>query len=157
MKSEMHAVGFLLLFIFLFVFFSSSCTGITAQDKSEYTKNDFTVEVRGSIEEKEIGAILYSRPHAEGEEARAILRFTYPESLCGMTATLSANGEQSLRLGDTVTDADGIYSLTAPFRPIYEMGEPYSLTKDARGEEKVRICDENCDLVYIFPKNSNNT
>ena len=154
MKSEMHAAGFLLLFLFLFVFFSSSCSAGATRDRAEYTKKNFSVEISGSIDEKEIGAILHSRPDARDEEPRALVCFTYPKSLCDIITTVSAEGECNIRLGDIVTDAEGLDGLVVPFRPVFEMGEIYSVTVDGDGCDKVRICDEKCDLIYVFEQNS---
>ena len=150
----MHATGFLLLFLFLFVFFSSSCTAGATRDRAEYLKNDFSVEVSGSVGEKEIGAILQSRHDAVGNETRALVRFTSPKSLCNLVATVSADGKCNARLGDVIVDAEGLEGLVEPFSPVFEMGEIYSVTVDDDGCERVRICDENCDLIYVFEPNS---
>ncbi len=153
MKNGLQTAGFLLLFLFVFIFFSSSCESTMTRDRSEYTKNSFKVEICGKSDEIEIGATLCSLADAKNEEIRATLRYTSPSSLDGMTVTLSANGKYSVRLNGTTADTKGSEGLIEAFRPVFEMGEIYSVTKNSSGGEDVRVCDENCDLIYVFSKN----
>lgn len=154
MKSGLQTAGFLLLFLFVFVFFSSSCESISAPDRFAYAKKDLEVEISGKVDQKEIKATLHSRVGAEDEDIRVSLLFTSPESLNGVTVTLLANGDCSARLGDTVIDTEGLEGLIEPFRPVFETGEIYSVKKNTNDSEEVRVCDENCDITYRFTNNS---
>lgn len=153
MKSGVQTAGFLLLFLFVFVFFSSSCESRIAQDRFAYAKEELNVEISGTIDEKEVRAIMYNRPNAKNEEIKAVLRFTFPESLEGMTVTLLANGDCNVRLGGAVVDTEGFEGLVEPFRPVFEPGEIHSVKKNSRDSDDVRVCDENCDITYRFVNN----
>ena len=140
--------------LFTLIFFPVSCASRATEDRFEYSKKNFEAEISGYVNDKELSAIIQSRPGAGENDPKLTVRFTSPESLEGITVTLLANGECSARLGDVCADTNGAYGLIEPFIPLVSAGEIYSVKKNQDGSESVRICDENCDLIYVFEPNS---
>ena len=154
MKSGLQTAGFLLLFLFVFVFFLSSCESRIAQDRFAYTKKNIEVEISGKIDGEQIRATLHSNAGAENQEIKVSLRFTCPKSLDGITVALLANGDCSARLHDTAVHTEGLEGLIEPFRPVFEAGDVFSVKKNSDGSEDVRVYDENCDITYRFVNDS---
>ena len=153
MKNVVGTVAFLLLVLFGFMFFPISCGSNITEDRLELFRRDSRIEIDGIVDGKEIKATLFSFPGAEGADIRASLSFNSPRSLEGINVTLQANGECYARLGDTVIDTEGLDGLIEPFIPLISPGEAYSIRR-LDGCEEVRVCDENCDLTYVFEEGS---
>lgn len=154
MKSVLQTACLILLFLFTLIFFPVSCASRATEDRFKYAKKNFEAEISGYVNDKEFSAIIQSRPDASENDPKLTVRFTSPESLEGITVTLLANGECSARLGDVCADTEGICGLIEPFVSLVNAGEIYSVKKNQDGSQSVRICDENCDLIYVFPQKS---
>ena len=153
MKNGVGTVAFFLLVLFLFMFFPVSCASDTAGDRLELFGRDSRIEIEGIVDGKEIKATLFSFPGAEDAEIRASVLFHSPASLNGINVTLLTSGKYSARLGDTAIDTEGLDGLIEPFIPLISPGEAYSIRR-LDGCEEVRVCDENCDLTYVFEEGS---
>ena len=150
MKTALQTVCFFLLFFFWFLICPSSCASEAAVNRGAYTKQNFDVKIRGELDGLEIEGVLQSRPDAEGESIKALFRAEAPQSLRGITVSVDGNGCVSARLGEICKTDDSFSSIADFFLPVCEMGEPYSVEKCTDGGVKIRVCDEKCDLVYLF-------
>ncbi len=154
MKTAIQTVCFFLLFFFWFLICPSSCTSEASIDRRAYTKSDFDAKICGELDGIRIEGILQNRPSATGDSVKALFRFESPDSLRGLTVSVSGNGSVSARLGDVCDSSDSLFSLTDFFLSVTEMGEPSSVEKNKDGGVTVRVCDENCDLKYAFSSDS---
>ena len=150
MKTALQTVCFFLLFFFWFLICPSSCASEAAIDRSAYTKQDFYAKICGELDGHKMEGVLQSRPSALGESAKAIFKIEVPDSLRGITVSVDASGDVSARLGEICKTDDSLSSIADFFLPVCEMGEPYSVEKCTDGGVKIRVCDEKCDLVYLF-------
>ena len=154
MKKDLEALGFLLFFLFLFIFFSSSCTRGATEERVGYADKSFRCDITGYVNGKEIEATLTHIHNPSEDGIEALVYFSSPKGVEGVTVTLSANGICNARLGDTVIESIGLKGLIYPLEPIFDVGDTYSVRKTQEGATEVRVCDENCDLKYVFLPNS---
>lgn len=150
MKNGVSTVAFLLLILFGFMFFPTSCGRKIGVDRFDFADMDVMAQVEGMIDGKEISATVFSFPRAEGEEIRASVLYHSPASLEGISITMEACGECSARLGDMTLNTGGLDGLIEPFMPLISPRTVYSVERTESLDEKIRICDENCDLYYVF-------
>ncbi len=150
----LRSLAFLLVLSAAMLIFSS-CRSINAEKKLEYVKSAFCAKIRGRVDENEVIATLYSNPDAQNDGVRATLVFSHPKGLQGVTVTLCANGEYGVRVGESSVRADWAEGLLKPYFPIFSVGGVYSAQLLDDGTQKIRVCDENCDLIYVFDKDSN--
>ena len=150
MKTALQTVCFFLLFFFLFLICPSSCTGGAVVDRGAYTKKDFDARLYGELDGVRIEGTLQSRPSASDESAKAVFRVEAPDSLRGITVSVDKNGVVSARLGEICKSGSSIASISDFFWPVIEMGETYSVEKGSDGSVKVRVLDDDSDLVYLF-------
>ncbi len=152
MKSNLSTAAFLLFFILLFGFNLNSCSTAATRDRFQYTRLDFDAEMCGTVDGEKIEASLKSRPSAEDGKCVLLLSFRSPAALCGLTLSRDASGETEARLGELVLpsiDADGFFE---PFLSLVYRGDAFSVRYDGNQNAIVSVCDENCDLVYLFQK-----
>lgn len=150
MKSNIATLGFLLFSLFVYMFCSGSCSKSSLLSKPfEFENKDFDTEIQGNIDGMEIKAQLQSRPSAVGGEASICLKFTSPESLEGMILTRFHDGREEARLGETTINSY-FKGLIEPFEVYFEKFTVSSQRCGDNGEIYVSVCDENCDLVYVF-------
>lgn len=145
---------FFTLILMLSVFASASCHSGDIEDRFDYTERNFKVEISGFIDENEVFATLYSIPGTIGDESRAMIKFHSPRALDGITVSVSKKGEYSARLGSAAVSCEWAQEIFEPFLPVIERGEIYSVRKNESGGADIRICDENCDLIYVFKQDS---
>ncbi|MGM9643963.1 MAG: hypothetical protein ACI3X1_02645 [Eubacteriales bacterium] len=151
MKSNIATLGFLLLVLFAYIFCSGSCSGVSpVADPFKYANRDFNAEIQGNIDGVDIKALLQSRPSAVGGEASICLRYTSPESLEGLTLTRFHDGREEARLGELKVDNYNLKGLIEPFEVYFGNFTVSSQRCGDNGEIYVSICDENCDLKYVF-------
>ncbi len=149
MKSDIAAASFLILFLLIFAFYSTSCSSNVISDPFDYTDEDFDVEISGTVDEQSVRAKLSVRPNAGEEECSICLCFIYPEHLNGITVTLYSDGKSEARLGSSVYSGIDFEGLVAPFLSLCE-GKEISSVKKYGDRNEVRVCDESCDLNYVF-------
>ncbi len=154
MKSNIATAAFLLLFILIFAFGLNSCSDGMAQDRLEYTEKDFDAEISGTLDGQRIEAILRNRPSAENGECIRTLTFTFPESLRGMILSCSNEEENEIRLGDLIIKDIDTSGLWQPFFPFFGTSEMLSTETDRNGNTVISVCDENCDVKYVFSQDS---
>lgn len=151
MKSNIATLGFLLLVLFAYIFCSGSCSGTSAiSNPFGYSNRDFNAEIQGNIDGVEIKALLQNRPSAVGEEASICLRYTAPESLEGLTLTRFCDGREEARLDELKVDNYNLKGLIEPFEVYLGSFTVSSQRRGDSGEILVSVCDENCDLKYVF-------
>lgn len=154
MKRQLIKSCALLLLLLAAMPFFSSCKNTSAEKRLEYAKSRFCAKISGKVNENEVYATLYSDPEAENGAARATLVFSQPKGLEGIAVTLFANGECGVRIGDSTLSADRAHDILKPYFPVFSVGEVYSSESLGNGGERIRVCDENCDLIYTFEENS---
>ena len=150
MKSDLSTAAFLLFFILLFGFGMNSCSGEVDADRFQYTKLDFDAQIHGAIDGQEIEARLQSRPAAEDGECVLLLSFQAPSPLSGLTVSRSASGIAEVRLGELVLREIDVDGFLEPFLPLICPGDISSVKRDENGNTVVSVCDENCDITYVF-------
>ena len=151
MKSNIATLGFFLLVLFAYIFCSGSCSGVSLiADPFEYTKQDFDAEIQGNIDGIDIKALLQSRPSAVGGEVSICLKFSSSESLRGLTLTRFLDGREEARLGELKVDNSNLKGLIEPFEVYFGSFTVSSQRCGDNGEIYVSVCDENCDLEYVF-------
>ena len=151
MKSSMQTIGFLLFSLFFFTFCLGSCKSEAAIDRSGYTQKNFDAKIVGELDGERIEGILHNRTDAESGNIGALFCFEAPLSVKGMTVYRDCTGSITTRLGDLTLSDELFEPLSDIFLPIVDMGEISFVTGNGDGSVTVRICDENCDLEYIFP------
>lgn len=154
MKSALQTICFFLLFFFLFLICPSSCTSEAAIDRSAYTKKDFDARICAELDGMRIEGLLQNMPSASDDSAGAVFRVEAPDSLRGITVSVDKNGAVSARLGEICKSDNALSSIADFFLPVVKMGETYSVEKGSDGSLKVRVCDGECDLVYLFSPDS---
>lgn len=151
MKSNIATLGFFLLVLFAYIFCSGSCSGVSLiADPFEYTKQDFDAEIQGNIDGIDIKALLQSRPSAVGGEVSICLKFSSSESLRGLTLTRFLDGREEARLGELKVDNSNLKGLIEPFEVYFGNFTVSSQRCGDNGDIYVSVCDENCDLEYVF-------
>ncbi len=153
MRSDIATVGFLLFFLLIFVFCSNSCSEDTLKDPFEYTKAEFDAEICGMLGESEFSAVIHSHPGARDAEGFIEINFTCPKALEGLCAKLYENGSSEVRLGELSAENIDISGLIEPFSVYISDKEISSAQVGDKGEKILSVCDENCDLKYIFSPN----
>ncbi len=154
MKSNIATFGFLLLFLLVYMFCSNSCSEQMVSDPFEYTEKAFDAELFGKIDGEEMGAVLQSRPNAAGEEIKVCARFIAPRGLSSITVSLTGDGITEARIGDLKIENDHLKGLLKPFESFYEHASVSSLYRGGNKKLYVTVCDENCDLEYVFAAES---
>lgn len=150
MKSNISTLGFILLVLLAYVFCSGSCSGaIRFSDPFEFTNRSFDAKIHGNIDGVDIKASLQNRPSDVGEVS-ICLKFTFPESLEGLTLTRYHDGREEVRLGELKVDNSNLKGLIEPFEVYLESFTVSSQRSGDNEEIYVSICDENCDLEYVF-------
>ncbi len=155
MRSDIATVGFLLFFLLIFVFCSNSCSEDTLKDPFEYTKAEFDAEICGTVDGSELSAVIHSHPRTKDAESFIEIKFTYPKTLEGLCAKLYENGGSEVRLGELSAENIDISGLIEPFSAYLSPKEITSAQVGDKGEKILSVCDENCDLKYVFTQNKN--
>ncbi len=150
MRSDIATVGFLLLFLLVFIFCSNSCSEPSSQDPLEFTQNNFDAELCGAIDGNEFSAFLQCCSASDRNGKSISVEFSSPLSVRGMKISKGANGEYKLELGDMITNKVNASGLMEPFSALFENKKATSSRKGDHGERILSVCDENCDLEYIF-------
>ena len=151
MKSSMQTIGFLLFSFFFFTFCLGSCKSEAAIDRSGYTQRSFDARIVGELDGERIEGILHNRPDAEPGKVDVLFCFEAPLSVKGVTVCRDSEGNISASLGEMTLSDHFFEPLSDIFLPVVDMGEISSVTGNGDGSVTVRICDENCNLEYIFP------
>ncbi len=154
LRNDLSTISFLLLFAFVFIFCSNSCTQIPSTDYFEYTENKFNAVISGEIDGSEIEARLAFDPQAESEDVKILLTFSKPESLAGLNLTLFADGSSSARIGDVVVESIDLEGISAPFIHICTRQEPYSVKKFDDGSTSVTVKNSEGSFEYRFKRAS---
>lgn len=154
MRKKMLLSSILLIFLLLFAVALPSCKSGGIEDRFAYTKRNFKAEIKGSVDGQEVFAVILNCPDASSDGSRTIVRFNAPDTLKGITVTLSESGSCAARLGDKAMSATWAKGLIEPFLPLVTGGEIYSVAKNDNGGQNVRICDENCDLIFVFKESA---
>ena len=154
MKKRGFGIFFFILILTFSALLFTSCGNDVAKDKFKYANMDFKVEISGFIDGNKVSATFYSTPSAPENGTKAMIKFHSPKALDGVVVSLSNTDEYGARLGSSALSGEWARGLFEPFFPIFQTGEIYSVQKSNTGEIDIRICDENCDLTYVFFKNS---
>ena len=150
MKTALQTVCFFLLFFFVFLICPSSCASEASVDRSLYTRQNFDAKICGTVRGMEIEGVLHNRPTAADSLAKAEFIFSEPEALKDLSLSLEADGGVSARLYGMTVTSDHIAPLANFFLPVIKMGEIKSVERSKDGEIKLCICDEDCNLEYVF-------
>ncbi len=154
MRNDLSTISFFLLFAFILVFCSNSCTQTLSADYFNYTDSPFEAKLSGSLDSSETEVWLAFDPYAQGNESRITVVFSKPDSLAGLNITYSGDGKTSARLGDIIADSAGFDELISPFLYICTRYEPSSVKRNADGSTSVTVKDEELSLEYTFKKDS---
>ncbi len=149
MKSDISAIAFILLFLIFFTVFANSCSAAGISDPFSYSTDDFDAEISGVVDSRRIEANLQYRAGADSSGERLIIRFSSPESLSGLVATIDS-GKTSYKLGDTVYEGRGAEGALLPFLSVLGRGEISSSKINERGEHCVTVKTDTGELLYIF-------
>jgi hypothetical protein len=156
LKSNTQAVGFLLLFAFLFAFCFNSCSPATP-DCFAYTGGAFKAQVSGEIDGEKFDATLHFDPHATGNQPVSSVRFRSPSYMSGICVSTLSDGSSSARLGDITVNGVDFERFTSPLSVICSRHDITRIQKNENGTIVALVENEDISLEFVFDSNVNPT
>ena len=145
-----NKTGFALLLIFSLCF-STACVGNGAP--FNIPSEPFRALVEGVVDGESVKAEVYCDPSEHKTKEiyeKVVVKFTYPEKLCGITATLLSSGEGFVRYGNITCSSPYFAKMSELYLFLAPSGEPYSIEKNANGGYNATYVNEKDKIVYVF-------
>ncbi|MBE6685320.1 MAG: hypothetical protein E7592_06715 [Ruminococcaceae bacterium] len=122
-------------------------------DYFKYCREDFCARVFGVADGINVDALVRYSPSdnsADNKTPVMTVRFSAPDTLKGIVATLYSDGRSAVRLGDLTFDSSALYGMLVPFLSLCPSENFSSINIKGNKSAEVVFLDDEREFVYSF-------